>query len=182
MKKEHSGIVIAARIIAGGVVTAALLGGFFTSPSKDVTFEIDVGDVQVVQSIEELNAIITDRWRRIDEFLGVLLMSSTFDAIERNQIAVLRARLRAKHHLHSAALQEGNLVLAHKRLRDLQSDLTDIKTHISGLRPKHPDILASLSGEFLEFWHGGKDGMLMWEISYQTKNQGILDKLKQWFL
>ena len=182
MKKERSGIVIAAWIGVGGVVVAALIGSLFASPSKDVTFEVDVGDVQVVQSIEELNAIITDRWRRIDEFLGVLLMSSTFDAVERNQIAFMRARLRAKHHLHSAALQEGNLVLAHKRLRDLQSDLTDIKTRISGLRQKHPDILPSLSGTFLEFWQEGKDGMLMWEISYQTKNQGILDKLKQWFL
>ena len=177
MAKKRSVGVIVAWITAGSVVATALISGVFALVLKNDTFEVGLSGEQA-QSIEELNAIIVDRWRKIDQFLGVLVTSPTFNDVERGQLAGMRERLREKHDLHAAALQEGNLVLAYERLRDLQSYLNDVDKRISDLRTGHPDILPTLSGEFLKFWRHGVAGI----ISYQPKNQGILDMVKRWVL
>jgi hypothetical protein len=175
--KKRSVTVIAAWIAAGAVVAGALISGVVSLVSKDVTF-VDIGGVQLAQSVKELNLVVTHRWRRIDEFLGVLVTWPTLDAPEREQLAGLRDLVRAKHGLHAAALQEGNLVLANERLRDLRSALNDADARISSLRTSHPDIASGLSGQYRHFL---QDGVTK-EVAYQSRNEGIFDKLKRWLL
>ena len=91
------------------------------------------------------------------------------DAVEKGQLLGFRERVRGKHDLHAAALRDGNLVLAHERLRDLRSALNEVDDEIASLHKKYPDIGLTMREEQNQFWQRG----VKVEIAYQKKEESF---------
>ena len=133
-----SATVKAAIITVVGAILVALIALLQRNSPTFVLPGIGAGAVTIA-SARELDAVITDRWRRIDNFLAVVASTPSVGPDDKKIVGGLRDSVRALHTRHSVALNAGNLVLAHERLRDLRRSSSTLT--IVGV----PGMLAALA-------------------------------------